>query len=742
MTGRMLSRRRFAQAAGIVIATFVLSPHSAIGQTAPNLPFSLRNNRRLEGWIRLEADETVVIFTGKAELGQGILTALAQIAAEELDVGFGKIRMISADTSRGPDEQYTFGSQSIEQSGSAIRAACAEARAILLAAAARTFGLQDSNLQAVDGTVVSPDGRRATYWQIASAEPDLLKREVTSAAAPKQPSDYQVVGKSVGRVDLPAKLSGLPSYVQDIRLPGMLFARVLRPPRYDAKLLSVDESGARSLTGIVALVREGNFLAVVAEREEQAIAARDATAPKVRWSSEGASLPDMRDLHHELKQLRSEAIIAARTGQENPAPAAARRLTAEYTRSYVSHGAIGPSCAVAVLRDGHMTVWSHTQGAFPLRSDLAKVLGMRSTDVDVIHVPGAGCYGHNGADDVALDAALVARAVPGRPVKLQWMRDDEFAWSPIGPAMAMRLEAALSSAGRIVDWSYDVWSNSHAMRPGQAGGVNLLAAWHLKEPFSPSPAPHIPQPFGDGDRNAPPPYEIPRKEIKYHLLLDAPIRNGSFRTLGAHGNVFAIESFMDELAEAAELDPVAFRLAHLKDPRARAVIDAAAANSRWIPGTKGDGSHGRGFAYSRYKNIGMYAAVVADVEVDRKTGIVRVPQVVIAADVGCVINPDGAGSQLEGGIVQAVSLSLKEQVTFDRRSITTRNWSDYPILTFSEVPSIRVILVGRSDDPPLGAGEGSVAPASAAVANAFADATGRRLRLLPMTPERVKAALT
>jgi nicotinate dehydrogenase subunit B len=365
---------------------------------------------------------------------------------------------------------------------------------------------------------------------------------------------------------------------------------------------------------------------------------------------------------------------------------------------------------------------------------------LRNAEVDVIHTPGSGCYGHNGADDVALDAALVARAVPGRPVKLQWMRDDEFAWAPLGPAMTMKVEAALSPEGRIVDWSYDVWSNSHAMRPGQAGGVNLLAAWDLKDPLARSPAPRIPQPFGDGDRNALPPYEFPRKEIRNHLLLDTPIRNGSFRTLGAHGNVFAIESFMDELAEAAGLDPVAFRLAHLKDPRARAIIEAAAAKAGWAPGAKGDGQRGRGFAYSRYKTIGMYAAVVVDVNIDRKTGIVQVPRVVIAADIGSVVNPDGARNQLEGGIVQAVSVSLKEQVMFDRREITSRDWAGYPILTFPEVPSIDVVLMNRSE-PSLGAGEGSLPPTSAALANAFAHATGRRIRLLPMIPERVKAAL-
>ena len=277
--------------------------------------------------------------------------------------------------------------------------------------------------------------------------------------------------------------------------------------------------------------------------------------------------------------------------------------------------------------------------------------------------------------------------------------------------------------------------------PGQAGGVNLLAAWQLKAPFAKSPPPRIPQPFGDGDRNAPPPYELPRKEIRYHLLLDTPIRNGSFRTLGAHGNVFAIESFMDELADAAGLDPVAFRLAHLKDPRARAVVEAAAQSAGWVAGAKGDGRRGRGFAYSRYKTIGMYAAAVVDIEVDRKTGVVRVPKVVLAADLGCVVNPDGAGNQLEGGVIQAVSLALKEQVAFDRRQITSRDWTGYPILTFPEVPRIEVILMSRREDPPLGAGEGSVPPTSAAVANAFAHATGRRLRQLPMTPQRVKEIL-
>jgi nicotinate dehydrogenase subunit B len=736
-----LSRRRFTQSLGIVVASFALAPGAAFGQAPGALPFSLRNNRKLEGWIRLEPDDTVTVFTGKAELGQGILTVLAQITAEELDVGFDKIRMVSADTSRGPDEQYTFGSQSVEQGGSALRAAGAQARAILLAAAARRFGARPEDLQTKAGMITAPDGKHATFWEIASADSDLLKGDITATAAPKNPSDYSIVGKSIHRIDLPDKLAGAPSYVQDMRLPGMLFARVVRPPRYGARLVSLDEAAVRSLPGVVAVVRNGNFLGVAAKREEQAIAARNALASAARWSDDAIPLPDIADLRGELKKLRAETIVVGAAGQSEPAPEQTKRVSAEYTRSYLSHASIGPSCAVAWLKDGRMTVWSHTQGAFPLRGDLAKVLGMNNGQVDVIHTPGAGCYGHNGADDVALDAALVARAVAGAPVKLQWMRDDEFAWAPFGPGMAMRIEAALASNGKIVDWSYDIWSNSHAMRPGQAGGVNLLAAWDLSAPFVKSPPPHIPQPFGDGDRNAVPYYELTRKEIRNHLLLDAPVRNGSFRTLGAHGNIFAIESFMDELADAAGSDPLAFRLAHLGDPRARAVLQAAADKAGWAPGKKGDGRNGRGLAFCRYKSIGMYAAAVVDVEVDRKTGVIKVPRVVMAADVGLVVNPDGAKNQLEGGIVQAVSLTLKEQVAFDRREITSRDWSAYPILTFPEVPSIEVVLMERSD-PSLGAGEGSLPPTSAALANAFAHATGRRLRELPMTPERVKASLS
>jgi nicotinate dehydrogenase subunit B len=541
----------------------------------------------------------------------------------------------------------------------------------------------------------------------------------------------------VPRIDLSAKFTGGAAFVQDMRLPNMLFGRVVRPPRYGAKLVSVNEASVRQLPGVVTVVRNGNFLGVVAEREEQAINARRALMEATKWSTDYVTLPDVDHLQQALPRWRSEETVVNDAGQDTPASGIAMQLEATYSRPYLSHASIGPSCSVALLKDGHMTVWSHTQGAFPLRGNLATVLEMPASAVDVVHVPGSGCYGHNGADDAALDAALLAREVAGRPVKLQWMRDDEFAWAPISPAMVMRVKAALSKDGRISGWNYDVWSNSHAMRPGQPGGVNLLAAWQLAKPFQPSPPPRIPQPYGNGDRNAVPVYDLPRRRVTNHLLLDAPIRTSSLRTLGAYGNVFAIESFMDELALATQADPVAFRLAHLSDPRAIAVVREAANRSGWHPGEKGDGQLGRGFAYSRYKNFQAYAAVVVDVHVDRATGVVSVTNVTAAIDVGRVINPDGVKNQIEGGIVQALSWALKERVMFSHTEITTRSWQDYSILNFDEIPPIDVVLLDRPDEASLGAGECSLGPTAAALANAVANASGARLRDLPFVPATV-----
>lgn len=735
-----LSRRAFGKLAGAVIATFTLAPFAEFASAEPGLPRDLRANRQLDGWIRVDEKGTVTVFTGKAELGQGIITALSQIAAEELDVDLSRVHMISADTARSPNEGYTFGSQSIEQAGAALRAAAAQARAVLLAAAAQRLNVAGPELRVESGVVQAADGRRVTYADIVREDRALLAREVVEVA-PKNPAEYKLVGTPAPRIDFPAKFTGGAAFVQDMRLPDMLFGRVVRPPRYGAKLLSVDVASVRRLAGVVAVVRNGDFLGVIAEREEQAIAARRALIEQSKWSEDFVALPDVDRLQAELPHWRSEDKVISAAGQDAAASNVSAQLEATYSRPYLSHASIGPSCSVAQFDNGHMTVWSHTQGVFALRGDLATVLDMPAGAVNVVHVPGAGCYGHNGADDVALDAALLAREVAGRPVKVQWMRDDEFAWAPFGPAMVMRVKAALTNEGRIADWNYDVWSNSHAMRPGEPGGVNLLAAWHLAKPFQPSPPAEIPQPYGNGDRNAMPVYDLPRRKVTSHLLMDTPVRNSSLRTLGAYGNVFAIESFMDELALAAHSDPIEFRLAHLSDPRAIAVVRAAASRSGWQPGLKGDGQRGRGFAYSRYKNIGAYAAMVVDVRVDRATGDVTVTNVTAAIDVGRVINPDGVRNQIEGGIIQALSWALKERVKFDHTEITTRHWQDYPILSFHEVPPIEVVLLEGRDDASLGAGECSLGPAGAALANAVANACGVRIRDLPMLPEKIMQRL-
>jgi CO/xanthine dehydrogenase Mo-binding subunit len=427
-------------------------------------------------------------------------------------------------------------------------------------------------------------------------------------------------------------------------------------------------------------------------------------------------------------------IMLDKSGAAAPA---AKTLEARYTRPFQAHGSIGPSCAVAQWTDGKLQVWTHSQGVYPLRGDLANVFGLPPSSVRCTHAEGAGCYGHNGADDVALDAALLARALSGRPVKLQWMREDEFMWEPYGSAMVMKLGGALDAQGNIVSWSHELWSHPHSRRPGQSKGSHTLAAGHLEKPVGAEPVGDVPLPAGGADRNAiPGAYDIPNVRVSKHFIIESPLRTSALRTLGGYGNVFALESFMDELAAAAGVDPVEFRLRHAKDPRARAVIEATAARAGWKPGASG-----WGFAYARYKNVGCYCAVAAEIALDRKTGQLRVNRAVSAVDVGQAVNPDGIVNQIEGGIIQSASWTLKEAVSFDRTRVRTRSWADYPILRFDEVPQVDVVILNQPDQAFLGVGEGSQGPAAAAIANALANATGKRLRDLPFTPARVKAAL-
>jgi CO/xanthine dehydrogenase Mo-binding subunit len=734
MNAPVFNRRQFTAGVGALIVAFTLDPKAVVAQE--KLPGSLENNRRLDGWFRINADGTATVFTGKVELGQGILTALRQIAAEEIDLPLARITMISGDTGQAPNEGVTSGSQSIEYGGTALRLAGAEVRAILIDLASKRLGVPADQLAVAEGVITAKDGRKVGYGELVA---DLdLKREVTAKVAPKPPASHKIVGQPVPRFDIPAKVTGGQAYVQDLRLPGMVHGRIVRPPRYGSKLDSVDEAAAKVLPGVIAVVRDGSFLGVVAEREEQAIKAREALRSSAKWTL-GPELPDPAHIFDVIKSLPSKDLTISK--KEGAAPANARTLEAVYTRPYTSHGSIGPSCSVAEYRDDKVTVWTHSQGVFPLRGELVKALNMPAASVRCVHVEGSGCYGHNGADDVALDAALLARAVPGRPVRLQWMRDDEFGWEPYGPAMVMHAKAALDGDGRIADWDYEVWSNTHSTRPESTSGTNVLAAWYLAEPQRMGPPTSPPQPAGGGDRNAIPLYEFPRQRVVHHFVQDMPIRVSALRTLGAYANVFALESFMDELAAAAGADPVAFRLAHMKDPRARAVIAAVAKKAAWKEGEKGDGSRGRGIGFAKYKNLACYVAVVAEVEVDRATGTVRVTRTWAAVDSGLIINPDGLTNQMEGGIIQSVSWTLKEEVRFDKNGILTHDWSSYPILTMPEVPKVEIELINRPSERPLGSGEGSQGPAVAAVANAFANATGKRIRDLPLHPARVKAAL-
>ena len=738
MTGTAvnLTRRQLGKAAGALVLAFRLAPHLA-GAQEPQLPGSLANNPMLDAWLRINADGSATIFSGKVELGQGISTALLQIAAEALDLPIARVEMISGDTAQTPDEGYTSGSQSIENGGTAIRLACAEARALLVDAAAKRLELSADALTVSEGVIAAPDGRKLGYGELAAGLD--LHREVTATGPLKPLPEQRIVGRSVPRRDIPAKVTGGAAYVQDIRLPGMVHGRVVRPPRYGARLDNVDEAAAQTVPGIISVVRDGSFLGVVTEREEQAVKARDALIGSAKWSG-GWELPDPARLHEQLMALPIQSSVVSE--KQTSASPATQTLEATYTRPYMAHASIGPSCAVAEFKEGKLTVWTHSQGVFPLKRDLAKALKLDAAAVRCVHAEGSGCYGHNGADDVALDAALLARVVPGRPVRVQWMRDDEFAWEPYGSAMMARAKASLDAKGKIVDWVYEVWSNTHNTRPAAAGADNnLLASWYLAEPSRPGPPTNIPQPAGGGDRNAVPLYDFPNQRVVNHLITGMPLRVSALRTLGAYTNVFATESFMDELAAAAGQDPVAFRLAHLSDLRARAVIESVTRKVGWKRGDKGDGVRGRGIAFARYKNLATYVAVVAEVEIDRKSGRVQVPRAFAAAEPGQVINPNGLANQIEGGMIQSTSWTLHEAVRFDRNRVTSRDWSGYPILTMPEAPEISVTLHNRGGEKPVGAGEASQGPMAAAIANAFANATGHRLRDLPFTPERVQTVL-
>ena len=703
-------------------------------QANSSLPQYLLLNPRLGQRMSFNADRTITIRPGKVEIGQGIISAIAQIAAEELDVDYSRIQILPVDTTISPSEGSTSGSRSIQEGGESMRFACAEIRHLFLEASAKKLNLPISALKIKDGLIYGNNTQAGvSYWDLLA---DVnLDVDATGRALPKNPNNYEVIGLSLPRKDILSKVTGA-AFLHDITLPGMLHGRIARPPSFQAKLISFDQEPILAMPGVKKVIRDGRFIGVVAEREEQAIKAMLLIERHCKWS-ESALLPDMNELEHFLYAQKSEDEILKDVGG-SPSDVGAE-INATFTRPYLAHASIGPSCALAWWHDNCLEVWSHSQSIFALKDELAKILKLDPEQIIVRHAEGAGCYGHNGADDVALDAALLALELDGSPVRVQWMREDEFAWEPFGPAMVVRLSGSVDSSGQITKWHEEIWGNRHIGRAGRQPKPGLLAAWHIGEGME-APLPvDMPIAMGGGSqRNAIPYYEFPNCKVLNHAIQSMPIRTSALRALGAHLNIFAIESFMDELAVLAKLDPIEFRLRHLKDERAIAVLKTVRAKANWQPDFVSDGTRGYGVAFARYKNVGNYAAVIAEVLIEEN---IKVKKIFAAIDCGLVINPDGVLNQIEGGAIQAASWTLKEQLLFDRTRITSRNWEEYPILTFSEVPKVEIELINRPDEPSLGVGEGVTGPVAAAIANAVANAMGVRLRHLPMTPKNVIAAM-
>lgn len=705
---------------------------------------SLQRSPDLDTWIKIHDDGQISIYPGKVELGQHIRAALALIAAEELDVDVKQIRIESVDTDRSANEMYTSGSGSMEESGSAVRQASAHARQIMLTMAAEQLSVDVDQLEVNNGEIRAPGiNQWSSYSALMAGK--TFNCPVSLEIQPKPSAQYRQIGKqAVEPEEITAIVTGSAHFLHDMELPGMLYGRVIRPPNYHAEVEQSDDAAVRAMPGVIEVVRDGNFIGVIAECEDQVIKAAARLQAAIVWSNNETLDDD--DIYTQLTEKpRESRLVIDGIPQEVDIPAnqapdnAAKTITASYRRPYHMHASLGPSAAVAQLNESGLTVWTHAQGVYPTRTGIATVMAMEEKNVRVIHVPGPGCYGHNAADDASLDAALLARAVSPRPLMLNWSREDEHSWEPYGSAMLMQLQASLDEQGQVIQWRHESYSDTHIkrMREPIEGKSPLLAAWHLEHPFTaPEPGPN-PTFNGGIHRNATPViYNFPDQAIIKHRVYGLPLRVSALRSLGAYANIFAIESFMDELAHAAEIDPLTFRLNHIHDERARAVLEKVAEISHWGKQSKKDGE-GHGLAVARYKNNKCYVAVAIHLNVD-DYGQITLKKAFIAADSGQIVDPEGLRNQMEGGLIQAASWTLKEQVTFDKQGITSRDWDSYPILRFGEIPEIETILINRPDYPYLGSGEGTTGPTPAAIANAVYDAVGLRLRQIPFTAERVR----
>jgi nicotinate dehydrogenase subunit B len=729
------SRRQFLEGSGSLVITFSLGSLATRAGAASAGPTPAASAKtvapdEVDGFLAVGPDGKVTVYSGKVDLGTGVQTAMAQIVAEELYVPLTKVEVIQGDTLLTPDQGPTYGSLSIQNGGTQIRQAAATAREALLTRGAEKLGVARSAVSAKDGRVVAGKASVA-YAQLVGGKNLSLKLD--PKAPLKDPATFTIVGRPVPRLDIPAKVTGRFLYMQDFKMPGMLHARVVRPAALKASLVSFDDTAARGVPGYVTTVRKGNFLAVVAKTEWAAIKA--AGALKASWS-DWQGLPEQSKL---WEHVRSTKVVGddvqQKVGNSGEALKTGKGLAASYDFAIHTHGSIGPSCAVAEVKDGKVTCWTASQQTHLLVKQLALMLSMPERDVRCIYVEGSGCYGRNGHEDAAADAVLIAKEI-GKPVRVQWSRADEHGWDPKGPPTPLDFRASLDANGMPVAWESEVFI---PQRP-KVIACPLVAA---ELSGLPADAAHP----GNVAQGLAIPYGIPNVKATAHTLEETPFRPSWIRTPGRMQNTFGNESFIDECAAAAGVDPIEYRRKLLNDKRGLELIDRLVALSSWTPrparASRGDGdvATGRGVSYVKYELVRTYVGAVADVEVNKKTGAVRVTRFFVAHDCGQIINPDGLRNQIEGNVVQTVSRTLIEQVTFDRGKVTSIDWATYPIITFPDVPQVSIELIDRPTEKPWGAGEPTAAIVPAAIANAIHDATGARLRSVPFTPDKVLAAL-
>lgn len=733
------SRRTVLKSGGALVVSFSFAGPIAQALAQGPVPEKPLVLTEVDSFLSIDAKGMVTIYSGKIDFGTGVRTALMQIAADELDVPFTSVKVIEGDTALTPDQGKTWGSLSIQAGGMQLRNAAATARQALQAEAAKRFNVKPDTVKVVDGVVTAGD-QKANYGELIGGKAFSLTLDHAKPVTFKDPKDYKLVGKPIPRVDIPDKCTGRFIYMHNLRMPDMLHGRVVRPSSVGAKLEKVDEAAVKDIPGVLQVVREGNFLGVVASNEWAAIKGAEKLKSAASWSKwEG--LPEQTKLYEHVRATKVvKDEVTGTVGNTDEAMAqAAKKMTATYDFAINTHGSIGPSCAVAEFKDGKLTSWSSSQATHDLRKQLAEMFKLSPDNVRCIYLEGAGCYGRNGHEDAAADAALLAKAA-GKPVRVQWSRADEHGWDPKGPPTLVDLRAGMDASGNVTAWESDFFIPQQTEKSFM---VPLIAANLAGLPAKDDIAP------GNVFQNSNIPYKFANIKAVCRRLETTPFRPSWIRTPGRMQNTYANECFMDELAAAAGVDPFDFRIKYLDpaDKRGLEVLDRLIKLAKWEKRASpqkpsGDVVKGRGMSYVKYELVRTYVGAVADVEVKRSTGEIKVSTVYLTHDCGQIINPDGLKNQLDGNVLQTLSRVLKEELTFDRSHVTSLDWDSYPILTFPEIPELVYDLIDRPNERPWGAGEPASAVIPSAVSNAVFDATGVRLRSAPYTPAKVKAALS